>query len=249
MRRKWVIANWKMNGDRAMVNHLLTGLASQTTGLSAGVVICPPAVYLDQAQKLLTDSRISLGAQNVSEFVKGAYTGEIAASMLAEIGCHYVLVGHSERRSLYGETDAVVAKKMAALLEQDLTPVLCVGESESERASGETEQVISLQLAAAIEVIGIEALAKTIIAYEPVWAIGTGNTATPQQAQAVHLHIRQQLAQRSEKVAAELPLLYGGSVNAGNAAELFAMPDIDGGLIGGASLDLQAFTAICNAAG
>ncbi len=249
MRRKLVIANWKMNGHRSMVDQLLAGLQTRLSELSVQVVICPPAVYLDQAQALLKGSPISLGAQNASEHVTGAYTGEISAQMLREFGCDYVLLGHSERRSLYGESDAVVAQKTLAALKERLTPVLCVGESDAERASGKTEQVVSRQLSAAIEAVGVEAFSDIVVAYEPVWAIGTGNTATPEQAQAVHYHIRQQIASLSEKIAADLTLLYGGSVNADNAAELFAMPDIDGGLIGGASLDEQAFTAICNAAG
>ncbi len=249
MRRKLVIANWKMNGHRTMVDQLLTGLQTRLSELNVQVVICPPAVYLDQAQALLEGSPISLGAQNASEHVAGAYTGEISAQMLREFGCDYVLLGHSERRSIYGESDAVVAQKMVAALKERLTPVLCVGESDAERASGKTEQVVSRQLNAVIKAVGIEAFSDIVVAYEPVWAIGTGNTATPEQAQAVHHHIRQQIASLSEKIAADLTLLYGGSVNADNAAELFAMPDIDGGLIGGASLDEQAFTAICNAAG
>lgn len=249
MRRKRVIANWKMNGHSAMVDQLLTPLPAEVKGLNSLVIVCPPAVYLQQANIALADSGIRLGAQNLSEHEKGAYTGEISAMMLKDRGCSYVLVGHSERRTFYGETDSTVSRKMAAALREQLTPVLCIGESEQQREQGETEQVVTGQLNAVVAETGIEAFAKAVIAYEPVWAIGTGKTATPEQAQAVHEHIRQHIAALNEEIAAELPLLYGGSVNAANAAELFAMPDIDGGLIGGASLDLQAFTAICNAAG
>lgn len=249
MRRKRVIANWKMNGDRAGTTTLLTALTANLVDLNAEVVVCPPAVYLDQAQKLLANSVIGLGAQNVNGHERGAYTGELAALMLKEFDCRYILVGHSERRSLYAETDQDVAAKFKAVQAVGITPVLCVGETEQERNSDRTEEVVLRQLGAVIAAAGIDAFRQAVVAYEPVWAIGTGNTATPEQAQQVHQSIRQALASSDPEVAEGLPILYGGSVNAENAAELFAMPDIDGGLVGGASLDSDAFTSICKAAG
>lgn len=249
MRRSLVIANWKMNGSKAVVDQLLTAFNANVANSAAEVVVCPPAVYMAQAQDLLSESNIALGAQDTSQYSEGAYTGEIALSMLKEFGCCYVLIGHSERRSYYGETDQIVADKFAAVIASGLTPVLCVGESEQEREAGQTETVVLRQLDAAIEATGIDAVGKAIVAYEPVWAIGTGKTATPQQAQDVHRTIRQRIESLDSEIAARLPILYGGSVKADNAAELFAMPDIDGGLVGGASLDSQAFTAICSAAG
>lgn len=249
MRRKLVIANWKMNGDRAGVDTLLRELSDKLTNIESDIVICPPVVYLDQAQRMLADTVIGLGAQNASAQPSGAHTGEIAVPMLQEFGCGHILVGHSERRSLYGETDQDIAEKFKAVLQTDLTPVLCVGESEQERNAGRTEEVVIGQLNAVIEAAGIDSFSRAIVAYEPVWAIGTGNTATPEQAQEVHHAIRQRIARSDERVAEQLPILYGGSVNAENAASLFAMSDIDGGLVGGASLDSEAFTQICKAAG
>lgn len=249
MRRSLVIANWKMNGSKAIVDQLLTAFDANAANGAAEVVVCPPTVYIAQAEERLSGSKIALGAQDASQFAEGAYTGEIALSMLKEFGCRYVLVGHSERRSYYGETDQVVADKFAAVIAAGLTPVLCVGESEQEREAEQTDEVVLRQLDAAIEATGIDAVGKSIVAYEPVWAIGTGKTASPQQAQDVHRTIRQRIESLDSDIAAQLPILYGGSVKAENAAELFAMPDIDGGLVGGASLDSQAFTAICNAAG
>jgi len=207
-----------------------------------------PFPYLAQAQASLTGSKVAWGGQNVSEHAQGAYTGEVSAAMLAEFGCRYVLVGHSERRALYGENDATVAAKFAAALQAGLTPILCVGESLAEREAGATGNVVVRQLDAVIAASGIAALQRAVLAYEPVWAIGTGKTATPQQAQDVHALIRARVAASDAAVAQGLQILYGGSVKPGNAQELFAMPDIDGGLIGGASLVADDFLAICSAA-
>jgi triosephosphate isomerase len=210
--------------------------------------VFPPFVYLADAARALAGSPVALGAQDVCAEAQGAYTGEISAAMLADVGCTHVLVGHSERRALYGEDDALVARKYAAALSAGLTPVLCVGESLAERDAGQTHQVVARQLDAALAVSGVAGLARGIVAYEPVWAIGTGRTASPGQAQDVHAFIRGRVAAHDASIAAGLNLLYGGSCKAGNAAELFAMPDVDGGLIGGASLKAEEFLAICSAA-
>lgn len=247
MRAKLVIANWKMNANKAAVAELLAGYMESIRS-EAKVVACPPAPYLAQAQQQLEGSSIALGAQNVSQFDKGAYTGEISLIMLQDLGCQYVIIGHSERRSLFAEQDSDVAAKFVAIIKAGLVPVLCVGETREQRQAGETETVVARQLDAVVNEAGIDAFENAVIAYEPVWAIGTGDTATPEQAQQVHKMVRDRLATSSEKVAQRVPLLYGGSVNAGNARELFAMADIDGGLVGGASLDAAAFAAICAAA-
>ncbi|MEZ5525387.1 MAG: triose-phosphate isomerase [Pseudomonadales bacterium] len=248
MRPKLVVANWKMNADRAGVTRLLAGYR-EAINASVLVGVCPPAPYLQQCQQLLDGSGIGLGAQNVSQFEKGAYTGETSPSMLVDFGCRYVIVGHSERRSLFGEQDSVVAEKFLAALEAGLVPILCVGETKEQRLADETEAVVCTQLDAVIAKAGIKSFASAVIAYEPVWAIGTGDTATPEQAQAVHRLVRSKLAAYDEVIAERVQVLYGGSVNAGNAKELFAMPDIDGGLVGGASLNSEDFAAICAAAG
>ena len=249
MRQKLVAGNWKMHGSLAANQILLTALASQLEGLNGmRSAVCVPFPYLAQAQTVLTGSCLAWGAQDVSQYEKGAYTGEVSASMLLEFGCRYVIVGHSERRALFGETDTVVAAKFAAALVAGLTPILCVGETLEERDAGRAESVIAQQLDAVIAECGMAGLAKSLIAYEPVWAIGTGKTASPAQAQAVHAFIRSKLAALDPDVAAALVIQYGGSVKAANAAELFAQPDIDGGLIGGASLDVDEFMAICRAA-
>jgi len=248
MRRRWVIANWKMNGDKASVERLLGTLKKSCEQVSSGIVVCPPMIFLEQTQRLLNGTSIGWGAQNVNANKHGAYTGEVSVPMLQEFGCSHVLVGHSERRHLFAETDQQVAEKFKAVVNAGLTPVLCVGESEQERNDNSTEGVILRQLNAVIELAGITSFRHAMIAYEPVWAIGTGNTATPEQAQEVHYIIRQRIGLLAKELA-QLPILYGGSVNQDNASSLFAMPDIDGGLIGGASLDSQTFTAICNAAG
>ena len=238
-----------MHGSLASNQALLTALVSQLEGLnSMRCAVCVPFPYLAQAQASLTGSRLAWGAQNLSQYDKGAYTGEVSASMLQEFGCRYVIVGHSERRALFGETDAVVAVKFAAALAAGITPILCVGETLEERDAGRAESVIARQLDAVIAGSGMVGLAKSVIAYEPVWAIGTGKTASPEQAQAVHAFIRRKLATLDADIAAALIIQYGGSVKAANAAELFSQPDIDGGLIGGASLQVDEFMAICQAA-
>lgn len=246
MRKKLVAGNWKMHGSLAENAALLAAIKPALAGIEA--VVCVPFPYLAQAQALLTGSSIAWGAQNVSEQGKGAFTGEVSAAMLLDFGCKYVIVGHSERRSLYGESDALVARKFMAAQAAGLTPILCVGESLDERESGVTEAVVARQLDAVIDAAGVGALATAVVAYEPVWAIGTGKTATPEQAQAVHAFIRGKIAALDADVAARLVVQYGGSVKAANAAELMVQPDIDGGLIGGASLVADEFVAICRAA-
>jgi len=250
MRQTLVAGNWKMHGTRAGAADLI-GAVKQRVAVARGaqVAVCPPFVYLSEAARLLKDTPIALGGQDIcSEVGQGAYTGEVSGAMLRDVGCSYVIVGHSERRALYGETDDVVAKKFFAAQAADLTPILCIGEQLHEREEDKTEAVIARQLDAILaQKDGAAALAKAVIAYEPVWAIGTGRTATPEQAQQVHAFIRGRIAGRDRAVAAKVQILYGGSVKAGNAAELFAMPDIDGGLIGGASLEAEQFLAICRA--
>jgi len=246
MRKKLVAGNWKMHGSLAENAALLEALKPALAGIEA--VVCVPFPYLAQVQSALAGSSIAWGAQNVSEQAKGAFTGEVSASMLLDFGCKYVIVGHSERRSLYGESDELVAKKYMAAQAAGLTPILCVGESLEERESGVTEAVVARQLDAVINAAGVESLAKAVVAYEPVWAIGTGKTASPEQAQAVHAFIRSKIASIDAAVADGLVIQYGGSVKAANAAELMVQPDIDGGLIGGASLVADEFVAICCAA-
>ncbi len=246
MRKKLVAGNWKMHGSLAENAALLSALKPALAGIEA--VVCVPFPYLAQAQSELAGSSIAWGAQTLSEHSKGAYTGEVSASMLRDFGCSYVIVGHSERRSLYGESDQQVAAKFIAAQAGGLVPILCVGESLEERESGITEQVVARQLDAVISAAGIGSLANAIVAYEPVWAIGTGKTASPEQAQAVHAFIRSKIAGLDAAIADGLVIQYGGSVKAANAAELLAQPDIDGGLIGGASLIADEFVAICRAA-
>lgn len=248
MRQKLVAGNWKLNGSKASIKSLVDGILAGMDGLdNVGVAVCAPYVYIPMTQELLSGSRVGLGSQDVADQDAGAFTGEVSAPMLKEFGCAYAIVGHSERRSLYGEKDADTARKFAAARTHGLTPILCVGELLEEREQGITEEVVARQLDAVTALEGVEALADAVIAYEPVWAIGTGKTATPQQAQDVHAFIRGKIAALNEDVAAKVQVLYGGSVKGANAAELFAMPDIDGGLIGGASLDAQEFLAICQA--
>ncbi len=248
-RRPLVAGNWKLNGSRAgnsaLISVLRAGLPAQCR---TDVVVCPPYVYLADITAAIHDSVIQLGAQNVAAEDSGAFTGEVAASMLRDVGCEYVIIGHSERRAFYGETDALVAAKVAAALRCGLRPILCVGETLAERDAGNFLDVVRRQLEAVLAVVGIEAFAEGQVAYEPVWAIGTGRTATPMQAQDVHAEIRATLARRNATIAAAVRILYGGSVKASNAKDLFAMADIDGGLIGGASLDAAGFLGICNAA-
>ena len=249
MRTKLVAGNWKMNGSLASNQELLRALIPALAALpGAQYAVCVPFPYLAQAQQALRGSGIALGAQDVCRFEPGAYTGGVSASMLADLGCRCVIVGHSERRGVFGESDDVVALKFAAAVKHGLSPVLCVGETLAERESGVTETVVARQLDAVIQRCGIAALGNGVLAYEPVWAIGTGKTATPQQAQAVHAHIRARVSAADPALAQGLRILYGGSVKASNAADLFAMPDVDGGLIGGASLVADEFSAICRAA-
>ncbi len=248
MRQLLVAGNWKMNGSLQNNQSLIESLKQNASGLKAEMAVCPPFVYLQQVSELLKGTAISWGGQNVSQNDQGAFTGEIATNMLVDFGCKYVIVGHSERRNLYGESDELVAEKFAKAQSAKLIPILCVGELLEEREAGETENVVKRQLEAVINLQGIGSLAQSVIAYEPVWAIGTGKTATPQQAQDVHAFIRGQIAKQDAGIAEKVQILYGGSVKGSNAAELFAMPDIDGGLIGGASLKADDFLTICRAA-
>jgi triosephosphate isomerase len=247
MRRKLVAGNWKMHGNLAENEALLSGVLAGMGDVKADVAVCVPFPYLAQAQAKLAGSAIAWGAQNMSQHAKGAYTGEVCAAMLKDFGCTYVIVGHSERRALYGEGDEVVAEKFAAAQAAGLTPILCVGETLDERENGVTETVVGRQLDAVIAKSGVAALGKAVVAYEPVWAIGTGKTATPDQAQAVHAFIRGKVRALDATVADGLIIQYGGSMKPGNAAELLGQPDIDGGLIGGASLNAEEFLAICRA--
>ncbi len=248
MRRKLVVGNWKMYGRLDVNRALLQGVSEGVRQMKGAYAVCVPHPYLAQAQSMLQGTNVSWGAQNLSQFEEGAYTGEVAPGMLVDFACSYVIIGHSERRALYGESDGIVAQKFAAAQKVGLTPILCVGETLVERESGVTEEVVARQLDAVLDFSGVDALSRAVVAYEPVWAIGTGRTASPDQAQAVHAFIRQRVGARDAKEAENLCTLYGGSVKAANAAELFAMPDIDGGLVGGASLLVDDFVAICRAA-
>jgi triosephosphate isomerase len=248
MRRKLVVGNWKMHGALAQNAELLDAVRSGMV-MMPGVdcAVCVPFPYLAQAQQKLSGSTVKWGAQDVHQLDKGAYTGEVSAAMLREFGCSYVIVGHSERRAYYAETSHLVAEKYLAAQLGGLRPILCVGETLEQRESGVTEKVVAEQLDALIQLGGVRALHNGVVAYEPVWAIGTGKTATSAQAQEVHAFIRQRVASQDGKIASGLCILYGGSVKASNAPELFAMPDVDGGLIGGASLVANEFLAICRA--
>ncbi len=249
MRQPLVAGNWKMNGTLESVTTLVEGIKAGLDSVTkAEVAVCPPFVYLDKVNQLIGGASIALGAQNVAKEDPGAYTGEIAAPMLKDFGCKYVIVGHSERRAIYGETDSLVAEKYARGLQEGLTPILCVGELLEEREAGKTEEVVARQLDAAIEKVGIAGVGEGVIAYEPVWAIGTGKTASPEQAQDVHAFIRERLGSRDTAVAAGTRILYGGSMKGSNAEGLIGMADIDGGLIGGASLKAEEFLSICRAA-
>ena len=251
-RRAIVAANWKMNGNLALIDTIVSGLTNVELQDNVNVVICPSTPYLStlvakvKAEKLNT--AISVGAQNVSEHESGAFTGEISTKMLQELSVEFVIIGHSERRSYYKETSIQIAHKVNAALNAGLTPILCIGESEEERATEQTETVLASQLQPVVDEIGIDKFIDVVIAYEPVWAIGTGKTASSEMAQETHQFIRQFLAKANESVATKVPLLYGGSVNASNCEELFAQADIDGGLIGGASLQVEQFKIICSAA-
>lgn len=247
-RQPLVAANWKMNGNCASVEALLDGLRPGLPVDGVEVLVCAPFIHIPLAAELLASSAIGLGAQTVSEYGNGAYTGEISTDMLKDYGCGYVIIGHSERRHILGETNETVARKFRHARENGLQVILCLGERLEEREAGMTEQVLSEQLEAVIAGAGIESFTGAVIAYEPVWAIGTGHTATPEQAQAAHSFIRLQVARHDDRIADALRILYGGSVKADNAAGLFAMADVDGGLIGGASLKVDDFLAICRAA-
>jgi triosephosphate isomerase len=250
-RRSIVAANWKMNGNLAFVQELASGFKNYEVHGDNNVIICPSFPYLAafslaaQAENL--NENICLGAQNVSEHQSGAFTGEISTSMLSEVNARYVILGHSERRSIYKETSTQVAHKVKTVLNAGLTPILCIGESEAERMAEQTETVLAAQLQPVIDEVGIEKFSDVVIAYEPVWAIGTGKTASPEMAQATHRFIRDFLTNLNAVIADKVPLLYGGSVNGANCEELFAQTDIDGGLIGGASLKVDEFKVICSA--
>jgi len=245
MRRPIVAGNWKMHGSRAE-NARLTEelLATAPPHPRAVCVLCPPLVYLQEVGRMLRDSVFSLGAQDVCADAHGAFTGEVSAAMLKDVGCEYVIVGHSERRLIYRESDQLIARKFAAAQSKGLVPILCVGEQLADREAGRTREVVARQLDVVLELCGAGAMEQGVVAYEPVWAIGTGRNATPDQAQEVHAFIRDRIGARDARIAAATRILYGGSVKAGNAAELFAMPDVDGGLVGGASLKADEFLAI-----
>lgn len=247
MRRMMVAGNWKMHGSRKLAGELVDAIVDAERS-AIDVAVFPPAVYLAELVSTHASSGVLIGAQDASAHAQGAYTGEISAAMLRDVGCTHVLVGHSERRQYHSETSRQVAEKFVAAQSEGLIPVLCVGESLDQRDAGATEQVISDQLVAVIELAGIAAFANAVVAYEPIWAIGTGRTASPDQAQQVHAFIRDIFAKEDVKLSSSLRILYGGSVKASNASELFAEADVDGGLVGGASLIASDFVAICAAA-
>ena len=248
MRQSIVAANWKLNGSLDMATSLVSAINDHSQSL-AGVdaILCPPYPYLSLVNNLITADNVFLGAQNVSQHASGAYTGEVSAKMVKEMGCGYVIVGHSERREYYGETDSIVAAKFIQIQSEGITPILCVGESLQQREQGVMKDTIVSQVKAVINDAGISSMSNAVLAYEPIWAIGTGKTATPDQAQEVHAIIRSVIADQSAEIAERLRILYGGSVKANNAADIFSQPDIDGGLIGGASLDADQFNAIVSA--
>ncbi len=249
MRHPLVMGNWKLNGSKHLVNELIAALRKELNGVvGCGVAIAPPVVYLEQAKRQLAGSQLALGAQNVDTNLSGAFTGEVSADMLKDIGAKYIIIGHSERRTYHKESDEFIAEKFAVLKEAGLIPVLCIGESEAENEAGQTEAVCARQLDAVLKTLGAKAFENTVVAYEPIWAIGTGKSATPAQAQAVHKFIRGHIAKHDSAIAEQVIIQYGGSVNAGNAAELFTQPDIDGALVGGASLKADAFAVIVKAA-
>jgi triosephosphate isomerase len=249
MRRPMVAGNWKMHGSRSANGALLAELEQRLMPeWQVDVVVIPPYVYLADAVRTLGESDIAVGAQDVCAEPVGAFTGQVAAAMLKDVGCRYVIVGHSERRRLYHEDDVLAARKFAAALQSGLTPILCVGETLEEREANRTEAVVARQFEAVVAMNGVSSFAQAILAYEPVWAIGTGRSASSAQAQAVHAYLRGRIAAQDAKIANELRILYGGSVKGSNAAELFSMPDVDGGLVGGASLSADEFLDICAAA-
>jgi triosephosphate isomerase len=247
MRQVIIAGNWKMNASKEAVNTLVMGILSGMADVKSKVIVCVPSPYMSQVEALVVHSQLNLGAQNLNVNASGAFTGEISADMIKDFGVQYVIVGHSERRSLYGETDEIVAQKVQVALDNNLTPLFCIGELLKDRESGNTQAVVSKQIQAVIDQVGIDAFKNIIVAYEPVWAIGTGVTATPQQAQDTHAFIRLMLARHDADIAQTTPILYGGSMNSSNATELLNCEDIDGGLIGGASLKAQDFLQICKA--
>jgi triosephosphate isomerase len=248
MRRKLVIGNWKMNGSRAGNSVLLSGIVAGFKSDKADAAVCAPAPYLAQCEAELAGTPVAWGGQDVSAYAAGAYTGEVAASMLLDFGSKYVIVGHSERRAYHGESNELVAQKVLAAVNAGLVPVVCVGETLEQREAGKTAVTVCLQLQAVLDVLDASAVEKIVLAYEPVWAIGTGKTATPAMAQEVHALLRKQVAERNAAVAGAMQILYGGSMKPENAKELMAQPDIDGGLIGGAALKAADFLAIIDAA-
>ena len=251
-RRSIVAANWKMNGDLALVDTMVSGLTDVKLQENVDVVLCPSSPYLSELVSKLRKNKLNdiihVGSQNVSEHQSGAYTGQISTHMLKDLSVKFVIIGHSERRLHYKETSVQVGKKAKAVLNAGLTPIICIGESEEERVTGKTENILASQLQPVIDEVGIDKFIDVVIAYEPVWAIGTGKTASNEMAQETHQFIREFLAQANENIASKVPLLYGGSVNSSNCEELFAQADIDGGLIGGASLQVEQFKVICSAA-
>lgn len=247
MRQTIVAGNWKMNGSKESVSNLVTGILAEMPDVKSKVIVCAPFPYLSEVEALIAHSQLHLGAQDLNVNDSGAYTGEVSAAMIKDFGAKYVIVGHSERRTLYGESDEVVAEKVEVALNNGLTPLFCIGELLEERETGNTEAVVSRQVNAVIDRVGIKAFKNIIVAYEPVWAIGTGVTATPAQAQETHAAIRTLLASHDQNIAESVQILYGGSMNPGNAKELISCADIDGGLIGGASLKAQDFLQICKA--
>jgi triosephosphate isomerase len=248
MRPKLIVGNWKMNGSRAANAALLDGIAAGLNGAKAAVAVCVPAPYLQQCEDALKGGPIAWGAQDVSAYPGGAYTGEVCAKMLSDFACRYVIVGHSERRAYHGESSELVARKAEAALKEGLTPIVCVGETLEQREAGQTFDVVGAQLDAVLELLPADAVGRIVVAYEPVWAIGTGRNATPEMAQEVHAQLRAQLRARAGSAADGVAILYGGSMKPENARELLAQPDIDGGLIGGAALKAQDFLAIIHAA-
>jgi triosephosphate isomerase len=248
MRAKLIVGNWKMNGSRTANVTLLEGIVAGLDNARATCAVCVPAPYLQQCEEVLTGTPVAWGAQDVSIHACGAYTGEVCAQMLAEFACRYVIVGHSERRAYHREDSALVAQKAQAVLAEGMTPIVCVGETLEQREAGETAQVVGAQLDAVLEALDAAAVQKIVVAYEPVWAIGTGRNATPEMAQEVHAQLRAQLRARNAEVAEIVPILYGGSMKPENAKDLLAQPDIDGGLIGGAALKAEDFLAIIHAA-
>lgn len=248
MRKPFIAANWKMHGNVQSIKALIEGLKQQLTAFSeARVVICPSFPYLSYVKDLIEQTNLRLGAQDCSDQQEGAFTGQVSASMLNDVGCNYVILGHSERRALCNETDTLIAKKVHSAQTEQLTPILCVGETLEAFEQNQTQHVVLKQLETVIDYVGIDALSNMIIAYEPVWAIGTGKAATPETIQQVHHFIRTTIAQKNKEIADKLLILYGGSVKIHNAKEIFMLPDVDGGLIGGASLDPNTFSGICYA--